>query len=118
MNSEEVNRQEKINNLEVYLGDVLTTSPQVDSFFTTMLINNKLLRNYMIESGAAINIMLVGVMKQLGMWVDTCEGKCYAMDNRPVPMVGIMRGVEVKLATYPQVAYNIDITIIDTPPQF
>lgn len=113
-----ISRQEKGNIPEVYLSDVLTNSPQVDPFFTTLLINKKLLRNCMIDSGAAINIMLVGVMKQLSMWVDTNGGKCYAMDNKPVPVVGIMKYVEVKLATYPQVAYNIDITVIDTPPRF
>lgn len=72
----------------------------------------------MIDSCVAINIMLVGVIKQLGMWVDTNGGKCYAMDNRPVPVVGIMKDVEVKLVAYPQVVYYIDITMIDARPHF
>lgn len=72
----------------------------------------------MIDSGTTINIMPVAVMKQLGMWVDTNEGKFYAMDSRPIQVVGVMKDVEIKLPTYPQVAYNIDITVIDTPPQF
>lgn len=71
----------------------------------------------MIDFGVAINIMLVGVMKQLGMWVDTNGGKCYAMEIKPIPIVGVMKDVEVKLATYAQATYNIDVTVIDTPPQ-
>lgn len=72
----------------------------------------------MIDSSTAINIMPVVVMKKLGMWVDTTSGKCYAMDSRHVLVVGIMKDVEVKLVTYPWVAHNIDIIVIDTPPHF
>jgi uncharacterized membrane protein SpoIIM required for sporulation len=81
VNWEEVNKEERVNNFEVCLNDILSTPPQVDLFFTTLLINNKLLRNCMIDSGSAINIMPIGVMKQLGMCVDIIGGKCYAMDN-------------------------------------
>lgn len=45
-------------------------------------------------------------------------GKFYVMDSRHVSMVGIMKGVEVKLVAYPQATYTIDITMIDTPPHF
>ncbi|XP_059076478.1 uncharacterized protein LOC131875815 [Cryptomeria japonica] len=48
------------------------------------------------QNGAAINVMPVGVMKELGMEVDTNFGKCYAMDNHFVPVVGVMKDVEFK----------------------
>lgn len=95
------NKQEKVKVLEVCLGEMLINPPQVDPFCTTLLINNKLVRNCIIDSGVSINIILVGVMKQLGMWVDTTGGKCYGMDSRHVLVIGIMKDVEVKLAAYP-----------------
>jgi len=70
----------------------------------------------MIDSGVAMNIMPIAVMKELGMWVDTTYGQCYAMDNRSIPVVGIMKDVEIKLASHPEATYNIDITVVDIPP--
>ena len=45
----------------------------------------------MIDSGAAVNIMSANVMKEIGLKVDTPFGKCYAMYNRSVPVVGIIK---------------------------
>jgi hypothetical protein len=47
----------------------------------------------MIDLGVVINIMLVGVMKQPGMKIDTNRGKCYDMDGRPILFIGIMKDV-------------------------
>jgi hypothetical protein len=56
----ESSRKESVKVLEVYLSDTLVNLPKIDPFFTTMLINNKLVGNYMIDLGVSINIMLVG----------------------------------------------------------
>lgn len=69
----------------------------------------------MIDSGAAINVMLVGVMKKLGMSVDTNFGKCYAMDNCSILVVGVMKDVEFKLVACPEASYKTDITLVDVP---
>lgn len=87
----------------IYLGSTITKNPsQVDPFYLTLMINNKMIKNCMIDSGAAINVMPVGVMKELGMSVDTNFGKFYAMDNRSIPVVGVMKDVEFKLAACPE----------------
>jgi hypothetical protein len=52
------------------------------------------------------------------MWVDTTGGKCYAMDRRPIPMLGVMKDVELKLATYLKVVYIVEINVIDKPHNF
>jgi hypothetical protein len=72
----------------------------------------------MIDLGATINIMHVEVMKQIGMIVDTNGVKLYSMDGRPIPIIGIMKNMEVKLVAYPQAICRVDINIIDTPPHF
>lgn len=87
----------------IYLGSTITNNPsQVDPFYLTLTINNKMIKNCMIDSGAMMNIMPVGVMKELGMGVDTTFGKCYSMDNIFVHVVGVMKDVEFKLATCPE----------------
>lgn len=52
------------------------------------------------------------------MGVDTTFGKCYAMDSRSVPVVGVMKDVEFKLVACPEASYKIDITVVDVPPNY
>lgn len=119
MSSKQQNQIQAKKTPEVYLGDTLTKNPsQVDPFYTTLLINNKLVKNGMIDSGAAINIMPMAIMKELGLWVNTTYGKCYAMDNMSVPVVRVIWDVELKLAAYPEEKYITDITMVDNPPYY
>ncbi|XP_059070571.1 uncharacterized protein LOC131860207 [Cryptomeria japonica] len=84
--------------------------------------NNYQLRNIIVnpeqDSGATMNIMPQDVMKELGMHVDTPYGKCYAMDNRSVPIVGIMKDVEFRFPACPDTSYKIDITVVQVPPNY
>lgn len=52
----------------------------------------------MIDGRAIVNMMPFEV-KGLGMHVDTTYGRCYSMDNRSIPMVGIMKDVEFKIVS-------------------
>lgn len=54
----------------------------------------------MIDSGALINIMPLGIMKEPCLWVDKAHGKCYAMDARVVQFIKIMKYVDLRLATF------------------
>lgn len=105
--------------LAIYLGStIIKNSSQVDPFYLTLMINNKMIKNCMIDSGATINVMPVGFMKELGMGTHTTFGKCYAMDNRSVLVVGVMKDVEFKLVACPEASYKIDITVVDVPPNY
>lgn len=104
---------------EIYLGTTLHDDPsRVDPFYLTLLINNKVMKNCMIDIGATINVMPLGVMKELGLEVDDNYGTCYAMDNRSVPVVGVLKDLEIKIASYREDTYKIDITVIDVPPSY
>ena len=67
----------------------------------------------MIDSGAAVNIMSADVMKEVGLKVDTPYGKCYAMDNRSVPVVGIIKNIEFRFPSFPHISYRTDITVVE-----
>lgn len=104
---------------EVYVGTTITQEPsQVDPFYVTLLVNNRLIKNCMIDSGAVPNVMPYGVMKELGLLVTTVYGKCYAMDNREVPVIGTMKDVEVKIAAFPKATYKMDVIVTDTKPHY
>ena len=117
-NVQDINNKDDVKNNEetpiVYLGTTLNKrSNQVDPFYLTLLINNKLIKNCMIDSGAAVNIMSADVMKEIGLKVDTPFGKCYAMDNRSVPVVGIIKNVEFRFPSFPHISYRTDITVVE-----
>lgn len=87
----------------VYLGTTITKIPsQVDPFYMTLLINGKYANNCMIDSGDSINIMPIGVMRDLGLKVDFNYGKFYAMENRSIPIIGILKNLEGKIANFPK----------------
>lgn len=66
---------------EVYLGTSLVDSQlNVDPFFTTFLIKDRLLHNCMLYSGASCNVMRLEVMNELDIKVKEEYGKCTNMD--------------------------------------
>ena len=54
----------------------------IDPFFLSLVIIEKTLKNYMIDSGASNTIMPFKVMKALDLKVDTKQGRCRGMDAR------------------------------------
>lgn len=72
----------------------------------------------MIDSGAAANVMPYGVMKELGLSVNTFYGKCYAMDKKEVPVVATIKDVEIKIAAFPKATYKVDVIVTDTKPRY
>jgi len=87
---------------EVYLGVTMTKCPsQVEPFYVSLVINGKVIRNCMLDSGASTNIMPLAIMQQAGLKIDKACGKCYAMDAREIPVIGIIKDVDFKLAAFP-----------------
>lgn len=81
---------------KVYLGTSLVDSQlNIDPFFTTFLIKDRLLHNCMFDSSASCNVMHLEVTNELDIKVTTAYGKCTAMDSREVPVVGCVKGLVV-----------------------
>lgn len=51
--------------------------------------------------------MPMGVMIELGMWVDNTYGKHYAMNKRSIPVIGLMKDVELNLVSFLEVVYKV-----------
>ncbi|HEX4852156.1 MAG TPA: reverse transcriptase-like protein, partial [Puia sp.] len=104
---------------EVYLGMTMTKCPsQVEPFYVSLVINGKIIRNCMLDSGASTNVMPLAIMQQAGLKIDKACGKCYAMDAREVPVIGIMKDVDFKLAAFPEKRYKMNITVVGIKPQY
>lgn len=89
----------------------------VDPFFLSLMINGKLLKNCMIDSGASNTVMPAKIMKSLGIKVDTPHGRCQAMDSREVPVIGTIKAFPYKLAAFPDKQLTMSVLVVDIPPQ-
>jgi hypothetical protein len=78
----------------------------------TLQVNNKLLNNYMLDSGAGASIMSLKVMRQLGLkttrpYINVCR-----IESRAIPTHGVIENIKVHLDRYPEMIFLMDIVVI------
>ena len=73
------------------------------SFYISLIANDKLLHNCMVDSGASSNIMTKKVMEKMGLRITRPYQNVCAMDSREIDVVGIILNFPVKLAAYPDI---------------
>ena len=90
----------------------------VEPFFMSILVNGKTLKNCMIDSGASNIVMSFGIMKELGLKVDTTQGRCCAMDKREVIVIGTIYALPYRLIACPDKELTMSVLVVDIPPQY
>jgi hypothetical protein len=84
-------------------------------FFITLVINDLLLHNCMLDSGASTNVMSLKVMNQLGLKITRPYRNVCGIDSRAIPVCGLIKDLKVSLATYPDISLLMDVVVIDVP---
>ena len=84
-------------------------------FFVSMVVNDLYLHNYMYDSGASSNVITKKVMDRLCLKITRPYRNVCAMDSREVEVIEIILGLQLKLAAYPQITFQMDIFVIDVP---
>lgn len=72
----------------------------------------------MIDSGAYSNVMPFEIMKELGLKVDTTQGRCCAMDKREVTIIGTINSLPYRLTACPKKELTMSVLVVDIPPQY
>ena len=102
-----------------YLDNAMTAVVEdIDPFMLSLIVNGKILKNCMIDSGASNTVMPFRVMESLGLRVDTKQGKCCAMDSREVLVIGTINALPYKLVVYPNADLTMTVLVIDIPPKY
>ena len=70
-------------------------------FYLTLQINNLFLHNYMLHSGAAMNVMPLGIMKEMGLEITRPYGNVCGIDSRGVQAYGLIKNLKVDLFACP-----------------
>lgn len=106
--------RESNENLPVVLHSKVRTKENNPLFFVSMLLNGLYLHNCMY-SGASSNVIIKKVMNQLDLKITRPYKNVCAMDSTEVEVHGIILGLQLKLAAYPKITFQMDILVIDVP---
>jgi hypothetical protein len=100
------------NDAPVIINNMDWTKEDHPPFFVSLLINDLLLHNCMYDSGALSNIITKNVMNMLKLKVSRPYQNVCAMDSREVETHGIILNLQVKLASYPNITFPMDVLVI------
>jgi hypothetical protein len=84
-------------------------------FFITLIVNNLLLHNCMLDYGVSTNVMSLKVMNQLGLKTIIPYMNVCGIDSREIKFCGLIKDLKVSLAAYPNISILMDVVVIDVP---
>jgi hypothetical protein len=84
-------------------------------FFLSLLMNDFILHNCMLDSGASSNVMTKKVMEQLNLRISRPYHNICAMDRKTIKVHGLIKSLQVHLAAFPDIMIEMDIVVIDVP---
>jgi hypothetical protein len=87
-------------------------------FYTSLNIHDKVLHNFLMDSGASHNLMPNAVMEELGLEVTRAYHDLYSFDSRRVQCLGVIKDLVVSLFQLPMKSMVMDIVVADVPPKF
>ena len=70
-------------------------------FYTSLNIHDKVLHNYLMDSGASHNLMPKTVMEELGLEVTRAYHDLYSFDSRKVQCLGVIKDLIVTMFHLP-----------------
>ena len=84
-------------------------------FYVSLLVDDLLLHNCMLNPGASSNVITRKVMEQLNLRITQPYHNVCAIDAREVEVVGIVLNLHVRLAKYPDIDMAMDVVVINVP---
>jgi hypothetical protein len=87
-------------------------------FYTSLNIHDKVLHNYLIDSGESHNLMPKISMEELRLEVTKNYHDLYSFDSRKVKCLGVIKDLVVSLFQFPMKSVVMDIVVVDVPPKF
>jgi hypothetical protein len=87
-------------------------------FYTPLNVDDKILINYLMDSGASHNLMHKYVMDELGLEITKAYHDLYYFDSRKVKCLGVIKDLVVTLFQLPMKSIVIDIVVAYVTPNF
>jgi hypothetical protein len=90
----------------------------VAPFYITLNVHDRLLHNYMLDSGASHNVMPESIKDRLGLEITRPYGDLYSFDSRRVKCMGMIKDLVVTLAHILVESVLMDLVVADIPPKY
>eukprot|EP00253_Pinus_taeda_P036066 PITA_36066 len=104
---------------------VVILSPMIEncennspSFYVSLTIHDKILQNYLLDTGASHNLMPKAVMDKLGLDITKPYHDLFSFDSRKVKCLGLIKDLAITLPQLPMKSMMMDIVVADVPPKF
>jgi hypothetical protein len=82
-------------------------------FYLSLLMNDFILHNCMLDSIASSNVMTKKVMEQLNLRISRPYHNICAMDSKTIKVHGLIKGLQVHLVAFLDIMIEMDILVID-----
>ena len=91
---------------------------EVPPFYLSLNVNDMVVHNEMLDSGASHNLIPKGVVESLGLEVTRPYKDLYSFDSRRVKCLGLIKDMVVTLNKLPTKTIVMDVVVADIPPKF
>jgi hypothetical protein len=87
-------------------------------FYISLNVHDKILHNFLLDSGASDNLMPKAVMDELGLEITKPYHDLFSFDSRKVRCLGLIKDLVINLAQLPMRSMVMDVVVADIPPKF
>ena len=88
------------------------------SFYVSLTIHDKILHNFLLDTGASHNLMPKAVMEELGLDITRPYHDLFSFDSRKVKCLGLIKDLAITLTQLPMKSMMMDVVVVDVPPKF
>jgi hypothetical protein len=82
-------------------------------FFITLVVNNLLIHNSMLDFGSSIDVISLKVMNELGLKTKSPYKNACGNDSILIKGCGLLKDLRVYLTTYPDISILTQVVVID-----
>jgi hypothetical protein len=87
-------------------------------FYISLNVHDKILHNYLLDSGASHNLMPKAVMDELGLEITKPYHDLFSFESRKVGCLGLIKYLVINLSQFPMRSMVMDVVVVDIPPKF
>ena len=87
-------------------------------FYIYLNIDDKILHNFLLDSGSSHNLIPKVVMDELGLSITKPYHDLFSFDSRKVKCMGLIKYLVINLSQMPSKSIVMDIVVADIPPKF
>ena len=105
--------------LAVILSPMIENGEDISpSFYVSLNIHDKILHNFLLDTGASHNLMPKAVMDELGLDITKPYHDLFSFDSRNIKCLGLIKDLAITLTQLPMKSMMMDIVVADVPPKF